>query len=708
MNKRITSIVLCLALLVSLMAAVVPVSAVSAVNFTMKADKTEAAVGDTITYTISIGAAENVGGFLFELKIPEGLTFVSGSSSVNPALKGSLDFGEASFAESTLVFVGASNKSSTFAAETEVMSFQCTVDEGAAGTLAIDFIFAPGEVFDAEYNDFDVNATGASVTIGGAVTPPPAASGVEYTVKADKATAAVGDTVTFEVYSSAVSNLGGFLFEVDLPTGLTFVTGSSAVNPALKGSLNFGEASFAESTLVFVGASNEFSNVPADTLVMSFQCTVAAGAEGNQTVDLIFAAGEVFDADYNDLTVTVNKAVVAVEAAVCAHDWDAATCTAPKTCSICGATEGEALGHDWTAADCDTPKTCKVCGATEGSALGHDWTAADCDTPKTCKVCGATEGEALGHDWTAADCDTPKTCKVCGATEGEALGHDWTAADCDTPKTCKVCGATEGSALGHSWDNASCTAPKTCTVCGATEGAAAGHDWAAATCETPKTCTVCGATEGKANGHSWELPDCVTPETCSVCGKTEGEPNGHSWSEATCTKPKTCLDCGATEGEALGHSWNAASCTDVKTCTVCGATSGEALGHSWNEATCTAPKTCSVCGATEGEALGHSWNEATCTAPKTCSVCGATEGEVLAHSWKDADCQNPKTCTDCGATEGEKGDHVDANNDGKCDVCGYEKNTQTGDVSVMGIVMVLVIALACGTVVIFSKKKFVA
>lgn len=104
----------------------------------------------------------------------------------------------------------------------------------------------------------------------------------------------------------------------------------------------------------------------------------------------------------------------------------------------------------------------------------------------------------------------------------------------------------------------------------------------------------------------------------------------------------------------------------------------------------------------------HKFKDATCTEPKTCKVCGATEGEVLAHNWKDADCQNPKTCTACGATEGEKGDHVDANKDGKCDVCGYEKNTETGDESVMVFAIVLMIALACGTAVVLGKKKFIA
>ena len=43
----------------------------------------------------------------------------------------------------------------------------------------------------------------------------------------------------------------------------------------------------------------------------------------------------------------------------CFHtNWKDATCTAPKTCSNCGFTEGEALGHDFigdTCLDCNAP-----------------------------------------------------------------------------------------------------------------------------------------------------------------------------------------------------------------------------------------------------------------------------------------------------------------------------------------------------------------
>lgn len=131
----------------------------------------------------------------------------------------------------------------------------------------------------------------------------------------------------------------------------------------------------------------------------------------------------------------------------CEHEFADASCEAPKTCTKCAQTEGEALGHTWTDADCQTPKTCSVCAATEGEALGHTWTDADCLTPKTCSVCSATEGEALGHTWTDATCAAPKTCSVCAATEGEALEHTWTDATTEAPKTCSVCAATEGERI---------------------------------------------------------------------------------------------------------------------------------------------------------------------------------------------------------------------------------------------------------------------
>ena len=139
--------------------------------------------------------------------------------------------------------------------------------------------------------------------------------------------------------------------------------------------------------------------------------------------------------------------VLLLAACQCKHEWYAASCSAPKTCSLCQATEGEALPHTWQDATCTEAKTCTVCKATEGEPLGHTWQDATCTTVKTCTVCQATEGEALGHTWVEATCTAPKTCSVCSLTEGETVDHSWEEATTEAPQTCTVCQATEGSKL---------------------------------------------------------------------------------------------------------------------------------------------------------------------------------------------------------------------------------------------------------------------
>ena len=44
----------------------------------------------------------------------------------------------------------------------------------------------------------------------------------------------------------------------------------------------------------------------------------------------------------------------------CTHNYAEATCTKPKTCTLCGATTGSATGHSWKNATCTEPATCSV------------------------------------------------------------------------------------------------------------------------------------------------------------------------------------------------------------------------------------------------------------------------------------------------------------------------------------------------------------
>ena len=200
------------------------------------------------------------------------------------------------------------------------------------------------------------------------------------------------------------------------------------------------------------------------------------------------------------------------------HDWQAATCTAPKTCKTCNATSGSTTPHNWKAATCQAPKTCTTCGKTEGSAASHDWKSATCTAPKTCKTCGKTEGSVGDHNWKAATCQTPKTCKTCGKTEGSVDDHNWKAATCTEPKTCKNCKATEGSANGHSWKSATCTAPKTCKTCGKTEGSAKGHSYSSG------KCTGCGAKD-----PNYQDPRCYTGTSILTITEVTGAKCTGSW-----------------------------------------------------------------------------------------------------------------------------------------------------------------------------------
>lgn len=106
---------------------------------------------------------------------------------------------------------------------------------------------------------------------------------------------------------------------------------------------------------------------------------------------------------------------------VCQHQWEDATCKAPKTCALCGAEEGNPLPHTWSEADCLKPKTCTVCQETSGKALGHTWQAATCTVAKTCAVCNAVEGDPADHILLPPNYQQGAACKDCTYTQGEPV-----------------------------------------------------------------------------------------------------------------------------------------------------------------------------------------------------------------------------------------------------------------------------------------------
>lgn len=136
--------------------------------------------------------------------------------------------------------------------------------------------------------------------------------------------------------------------------------------------------------------------------------------------------------------------LVSLLSGCCFHEWQEATCTRPKTCSLCEKTVGERHEPVWEEATCNTPKHCTLCGNTQGVVLGHDLSKPTCSQPATCSRCDLVIGEVHTPQWKEATCTDPKTCTICKATEGEALGHDYQEATLTEPSTCLRCQKTQG------------------------------------------------------------------------------------------------------------------------------------------------------------------------------------------------------------------------------------------------------------------------
>ncbi|MBQ8836390.1 MAG: hypothetical protein IJ002_02650 [Clostridia bacterium] len=324
----------------------------------------------------------------------------------------------------------------------------------------------------------------------------------------------------------------------------------------------------------------------------------------------------------------------------CEHNWQEATCTAPKTCTLCSETEGEVAAHAWVDATCTEAKHCANCSATEGEALGHSGGTATCSQKAKCSVCGTEYGELASHVWVDATCTEPKHCENCTATEGEALGHSGGTATCTQKAKCSTCGTEYGDLADHVHDQAvvktealksaaSCKSAavyyKSC-ACGHvsesdtesfTNGEALPHSHVEvgstdATCEEPATKTyrcACGdeytdkigdalehdtkdvkPTEKAVSGSSCEY---VLVYVCARenCGKeVEGEHVYHHSYVASITKAATCKEDGVKTLKC--------SCGDTETETI----KKDSTGHNWvkgTEADGTRTDTCSHCGETK-------------------------------------------------------------------------------------------------------------
>ena len=192
------------------------------------------------------------------------------------------------------------------------------------------------------------------------------------------------------------------------------------------------------------------------------------------------------------------------------HKYNAATCTKPKTCKTCGATEGEALGHDYTEATCTKPMTCTVCKKTSGSAGEHVYSDYYCDTD--CDVCGKVR--TAPHVYRDG-CDID--CNLCGHRRKVTHVYD---TDCDAYcNNCMAYREVPGHVYSHRCDT-------DCNECYAIRVVA--HKYSGK-CDT--TCNYCGSTR-KVSDHTYQstavtkatlTKNGYTIKKCGECGETYGK-----------------------------------------------------------------------------------------------------------------------------------------------------------------------------------------
>ncbi len=123
-------------------------------------------------------------------------------------------------------------------------------------------------------------------------------------------------------------------------------------------------------------------------------------------------------------------------------------------------TDYKSNGDATCTADGTKTAKCDRCDAKEtvtdkGSAKGHTWQDADCTTPKTCSVCGATEGEELGHSFTDYKSNGDATCTADGTKTAKCDRCTVTSTVTDTGS---AKGHTPAAAVEENIVKASCTA----------------------------------------------------------------------------------------------------------------------------------------------------------------------------------------------------------------------------------------------------------
>ena len=203
MNKRIASLLLCFVMAFAMLAAAVPAFAAGATcTYSIEADKTTAAPGDIINFTIYMQQTGNQNTLEGTLVIPAGLTFVADSGKVTEGVAEKLNWtqaleGVAWTPVPKMLLNGFGAESYTGTEKLSLMTFQCTVDgDAAANDYQVTLIDLVAD--DENYETKNPTCVPATITVTAAPKP---ATGIslnksELTLTAGNSDTSLTATVT--------------------------------------------------------------------------------------------------------------------------------------------------------------------------------------------------------------------------------------------------------------------------------------------------------------------------------------------------------------------------------------------------------------------------------------------------------------------------------------------------------------------------------